>query len=327
MSKIGTFSPYQNGFGKGVVKSKDELVKGISEKNNSKESKAVSNSLSKSNGKAGNTVAATYQKSEYYAKSEESKAYYENGGTKSYYSKETKEAYYKSESASFYYSADKSVNNVNETSQVQLSDKAKALLEEMKKKYSNMDFFIADYKTEEEAQRYLSSGTKEYSVLIDPATLEKMANDEAVRDKYFGIIDDATVQLTEMKEKLEDQGETVSRIGISIADDGTTKYFAELEKSTAKQRERLEEMKEKHAEERHEEKLQKQKEKLEKLSEKADSMNGNAYGRFDKNSEVKRILVSGNSIEELLENIQNVDWGKVDVAGRAGKTSVFDFTI
>ena len=36
--------------------------------------------------------------------------------------------------------------------EVQLSDKAKALLEELKSKYGNMDFFIADYSTEEEAQ-------------------------------------------------------------------------------------------------------------------------------------------------------------------------------
>ena len=49
---------------------------------------------------------------------------------------------------------------------VQLSSKAKALLQELKKTYSNMDFMVADYESEEEAASYLSRGTKEYSVLI-----------------------------------------------------------------------------------------------------------------------------------------------------------------
>ena len=58
---------------------------------------------------------------------------------------------------------------------VQLSDKAKALLQELKKTYNNMDFMVADYDSEEEAASYLSRGTKEYSVLIDAEELERMA--------------------------------------------------------------------------------------------------------------------------------------------------------
>ena len=56
----------------------------------------------------------------------------------------------------------------SDDSQVKLSRGAKKLLEELRKTYSNMDFIVADYETEEEAQGYLSRGTKEYSVLIDP---------------------------------------------------------------------------------------------------------------------------------------------------------------
>ncbi len=38
-----------------------------------------------------------------------------------------------------------------ENSSVQLSDKAKALLQELKKTYSNADFYVAEYDSEEEA--------------------------------------------------------------------------------------------------------------------------------------------------------------------------------
>ena len=114
--------------------------------------------------------------------------------------------------------------------EVQLSDKAKALLEELKSKYGNMDFFVADYSTDEEAQSYLSRGTKEFSVLIDPATLEAMAADEETKTKYTDMIDKATSQLADIKDQLEeDNGTEVKRIGITINDDGTMSMFAELE--------------------------------------------------------------------------------------------------
>lgn len=63
---------------------------------------------------------------------------------------------------------------------VNLSDKAQALLDEMKRKYSNMDFFVADYSSSEEASGIMSRGSKEYGVLLDPETLEAMAKDGSV---------------------------------------------------------------------------------------------------------------------------------------------------
>ena len=55
----------------------------------------------------------------------------------------------------------------------------------MQKKYGDRDFFVADYSSDDEAQRYLSRGSKEYSVLIEPELLEKMAADESVKEKYL----------------------------------------------------------------------------------------------------------------------------------------------
>ena len=129
--------------------------------------------------------------------------------------------------------------------QVKLSEGAQKLLEELKKTYSNMDFFVADYDSDEEAQSYLSRGTKEYSVLIDPETLEAMAADSATKEKYLGLIDEATGKLSQMKEELsEDEDNVVKSIGISIDKDGKVSYFAELEKMSENQRERIQKEKE-----------------------------------------------------------------------------------
>ena len=73
----------------------------------------------------------------------------------------------------------------------QLSDKAKALLQDLKKQYSNMDFFVAEYDSEEEAASYLSRGSKDYSVLIDPEELERMAEDEDVKKQNLALLDEA----------------------------------------------------------------------------------------------------------------------------------------
>ena len=121
-------------------------------------------------------------------------------------------------------------------SQVKLSERAEKLLQELKGKYGNMDFIIADYETDEEAQEYLSRGTKEYSVLIDPETLEAMASDSETKQKYMGIIDEATGKLDSLKEQLKGEDDTVIRFGINVDKNGTVSYFAELEKMGEKQR-------------------------------------------------------------------------------------------
>lgn len=206
--------------------------------------------------------------------------------------------------------------------QVNLSDKAKALLEELKKTYSNMDFFVADYSTEEEAQEYLSRGTKEYSVLIDPETLEQMAADEDTKNMYLGIIDSAVTQIDDVKEQLGDDADNVSRIGITIGNDGSVSFFAELEKSSEKQRERIEEAREeKRAEEKEKEKKAEEEEDEERLEEKQDSK----MPRY--NSGVKRTSVQANSIEELLEKIQSVDWDSIKSETPAEVGGKYDFSV
>lgn len=165
-----------------------------------------------------------------------------------------------------------------------LSERAKTLLKELKEKYTNMDFMVAEYETEEEAQSYLSRGMKEYSVLIDPQTLEKMAADEEVKQKYLGMLEDATDKMGQIREQLEEQkeeGVQIKSLGIVLDEDGTIRYFAELEKTSAKQKERIEEEKDR----------------------RMDSHEAAGY--------LKRKYVRADSAEELIKQINEIDWTKL----------------
>ena len=215
----------------------------------------------------------------------------------------------------------------------ELSERAQKLLEELKAKYSNMDFVIADYSSEEEAKQLLSRGTKEYSVLMDPATLEKMAEDDEVKAQYMDIIDQSTAKLDDMKEELKDSGQDVKRIGFSVDENGQVSYFAELEKASKAQSERLEE---KRAEKKEEQKKAKKDETEKQQKAKKDETEKQQKELVKERTEerygisqdsVKRVTLTAGTTEELLEKIRNVDWNRIpDIAlQEAGKR--FDFSV
>ena len=226
--------------------------------------------------------------------------------------------------------------------EVRLSDKAKALLEELKQKYGNMDFFIADYSTEEEAQSYLSRGTKDFSVLIDPATLEAMAADEETKTKYTDMIDKATSQLAEIKDQLEeDEGTEVKRIGITFDADGNMSMFAELEQISERRREAIakerearkaeKEAAEKAAEKAEEKKVESEKEYVKGGLEEA---HGKKEGRnlwdgiLPPDEKVKRTVVTANTVEDLISQIKGVNWDEVEaVDAKPPVGSRFDFSL
>ncbi len=114
-----------------------------------------------------------------------------------------------------------------------LSTEAKNYLEELKKKFGDMDFFVADCATDEEMGRYFAMGQKKYSCVISSDLIEKMATDEAAREKYEGIIAGAGEQIEEMKaeaaEELgEEAAEQIEFVGFKVDDNGMVEYFAKL---------------------------------------------------------------------------------------------------
>lgn len=191
-----------------------------------------------------------------------------------------------------------------------LSKAAQNLLKELKKTYSNMDFIVADFETDEEAASLMSRGTAEYSALFTPEELEKMAADEDVKNKNMKILDGAVSKLDEMKTKLGDKADDVTRIGISFGDDGEVSFFAELEKNSEKQRERIEKQRE-------------DKKEAAKENGKAEAAEYLAHGK----ATGKRTTVYASTIEELAEKIANVDWNAVKEERQSTTGQRFDFTV
>lgn len=109
-----------------------------------------------------------------------------------------------------------------------LSKKAEAYLEKLKKKYGNMDFIIADYSTDEEADKLLAKGKGEYNVLITPDLLEKMADDEETAAEYEGMIDQSVESIDSMKQELGDDADMVDKFGITFDENGNMSIRAKL---------------------------------------------------------------------------------------------------
>lgn len=193
-----------------------------------------------------------------------------------------------------------------EDSQVKLSSKAQALLDKIKEKYSGMDIFVADFSSEKEAQDILSRGSQEFSILFSPDELEKMADDDDYAESQMGRIDDAIAAAKEISEKYSEDSEeggesVVTRIGISINSDGTTTMFAELEKASERQRERIEEAAQKRAEE---------KEKEEKAAQDQEAQDASGV-KPGYTNQTRRATVKADNPQDLLKQIQEFDWSEV----------------
>ena len=199
-----------------------------------------------------------------------------------------------------------------------LSKEAQALLEKLRKSYSDMDFMVADFDKGDNAKDILSRGTKEVSVIFSSSELEKMASDEKYEKEYMERVQGALRMSEQINREFgftsafgEKSGSSeINKIGISFNSDGTTSFFAELEKSSARQREHIE----KAREEKRAARKEQEKERLE-----------NRYLRED--TGVKRTTVQADSMEELLKKIRGVDWDSVKAENRPQSGGRFDFTI
>lgn len=192
-------------------------------------------------------------------------------------------------------------------------------MKNLRKQYGDYDFFIGN--STDDLKSLAKSGRKEFSVVFSNAELERMASDEKYAKEKLQSIKGAV----RMSERINQQygfergfgkgSETsaeITKIGIVFHDDGTTSFFAELEKSSAKQRERIEKsIEEKRAEEKKEEK------KAEKKIQ--------SYSKS--HTDTKRTDVQANSMEELLEKILAIDWNDVKSEQMPERGGKFDFSI
>lgn len=185
-----------------------------------------------------------------------------------------------------------------------LSDRAKSYLETLKEKYGNMDIYVADADSDEEAGRIMSRGTKQFSVLIDTKTLERMAEDRRLAKEYEDMITESAEELSSLKKDMNEKGLGVKVVGVkiddgestyySIVDDSLSYYEKELEKQQKKKEERAEQKKE----EEKKEELQKQMEEEQQTQDKKQSdmvkeILGSQYS-----------LLTAGTIEELENRLQ-----------------------
>ncbi len=125
---------------------------------------------------------------------------------------------------------------------VELSDKAKEYLEELKSKNPNMEFITVSDETKDQVQKNAASygNANKMVVLVDEEKLERMATDESYRKKYEGIIASAQTKLTMAKNDLTSSGAGIQNFGMSVDSNGKESFFATVEKSQDLQKERIE---------------------------------------------------------------------------------------
>lgn len=160
---------------------------------------------------------------------------------------------------------------------IKLSDNAKNLLEELRKKYGNMSISVAEWSTDEEQDYYAGLTDKDYSVLINPELLEKMAADDSVREQYESVLGNAGKASETLKEELGEDVDKIQSFSITMDADGKVTYAVKLLKNMAEQsknntktqKERLEEQRAARKEE-----AKKQEEALETEKIEADSIEG-----------------------------------------------------
>ena len=184
-----------------------------------------------------------------------------------------------------------------------LSEKASKYYDQLKKKYSNMNFILVseDQKEYAKAQASNYANANNMVVLIDEDMIEIMASDENYRKQYEGIIANAASGISQLASSLSATGTSVKGFGMQVNDNGTASYFAVLEKSSAAQKERIE----KKAVEKKEAKKTAQKKAEKKKNEERLEKKRKETGDVDDTDDTETVTVTASSIEELLEKIKD----------------------
>lgn len=190
-------------------------------------------------------------------------------------------------------------NSISDKNEEKLSKKAQDFLKNLREKYGDYDFMIGN--STDDLKALSQAGTKEYSVIFSSAEIERMANDEKYAEEKMQGVAGAVKMAKRVAEEYgfgSDSGENgvINKIGVTVDDSGKMKLFADLEKTTSKQRERIEANREKRAEEK-------------KAADKAKKKN--PYEKNDKPS-VKRARIEADTEEEFIDKLKNLDWSKIE---------------
>ena len=182
-------------------------------------------------------------------------------------------------------------NTTESIAEKNLSKAAQKMLENLRGSRNDMDFMVADFENGDNAKDILAQSDKEYTVIFSKEEMEKMASDPKYYAEKMHSIEGALRMTDEINAQFgferafgktndnADADTKITKFGISFNSDGTTTFFAQLEKSSASQKEYLEKLQEKKAAEKKEAKKKEQ----------------------SKQTEVRKTTVQANSKEELLD--------------------------
>lgn len=137
--------------------------------------------------------------------------------------------------------------DISQKNEEKLSSKAQEYLKSLREKYGDYDFLVGN--STNDLKTLSKSGSKEFSVIFSNAEIEKMATDEKYAAEKMQGVEGAVKMCRRICEEngyvsafdaMKAGNGTVNKIGIVTDDNGNMKFFAELEKSSDKQKERIE---------------------------------------------------------------------------------------
>lgn len=187
----------------------------------------------------------------------------------------------------------------------ELSDEAAKLYDELKKKYSDMDFTLVSRDMIGIAKKMAPGmgNPNKMVVLIDEDKLEQMAADPKFRQEIENKIMSARNQMPQLQQMMK-KNSAISQVGMQFTKDNRAQFFAVVDKSFKDLNERIAERRaQKKADAKAAEKKEAKAEAKEKLDEKlAEKLHGDKELQGpDEQYEV----ITANSIEELMQKVED----------------------
>lgn len=185
-----------------------------------------------------------------------------------------------------------SENAVSKANEAKLSKRAQDYLNSLREQFGDYDFMVGN--SNDDLRSMVNGSNKEFSVIFSSEEIEKMAADEDYAQEKLRAIDDAVEMSLRINEQFgfesaldaaQGDGNTLSRFGVAIGDDGKVTLFAELEKASDKQKEFVD-------------------------ADGESKLISNPYAKNDENT-VKKTIVQAASEEELLQKLGTIDWKDV----------------
>lgn len=178
----------------------------------------------------------------------------------------------------------------------QLSEEAAKVYDELKKKYSNMDFTLVSRDMIGMAKKMAPGmgNPNKMVVLIDEDKLEQMAKDPKFRQEIEGKISSAGKQMPQLTQLMQ-KNSAITQVGMQFTKDNRAQFFAVVDKSFKDLNERIAE---KRAQKKADAKAAEKKEAKAEMKEKLDE-------RLAEKTSDEPEVITADSIEELMQKIDD----------------------